>query len=566
MRSGAEVRRPRELFDFTLPGVGNTAAGVFAPVPNADFPRLWQQNPIYFLGFMGDPIVVNDNNFSAPAGDKNAHGISSRTAHIRSLAAAPAQIDLVLATHTNGDGGRPRGTCVEYLNSAPAAGQAGEGNPEGLGLTTRVFAETRARTHLPQYGRGVFTMATLNPVSIADLVQTFHHWVLNDPAVPTVTRQRVANQPVQNPAGQPQWVAMPFPAAGPALRIPVALGELGFHDHLEDARLLSRAWLRRLAAEANAIAIDAQLRDSPAAATQDEVRAVLARLVGETAALRALPAGPAAVTAADVEAAIRAVADPAAVVADPSYATLTAAGLAAARNQTRQALVEAMRDELAAIAGFPAAGQGPAIDTFVTGALLGGVGIAALERPGEPPTRAEAGVLACRAVGITPATLASAETLPVGRGGQTLMLPATGTGDEYFTLVDTALLAVQIGQLEPTDVYRVADAFLADASWARLDTPRGSDTYELDPATPLIVVVETRGAAWNAPVEDVTIKVDGGRDDVELGCATRDGVRTVSETWALDFRTRKEPAEVSIELFVGIRARASSPSGSRSSS
>ena len=546
LRNGATIHAPRELQDFTTPGVANTAARVFVPQANPDFPRFWQQNPVYYLGAVGDPAVLNDANFPVPAGDKNGHGIDGRVAHIRRLAVAPASIDIVLAPHTNGAAGGSRGTMVEYLNSLPAAGVAGEGNPLGFAFATLVFNETRGRTHLRQYSGGVMTMDNINPVTIKDLAGTFHHWVRRDGG-PPVQRQRVAADP-----GLPAvWAAEPFPdAPGPPLRIPVALSETAFHDNAEDAPLLARAWMRRLVAEGNAIAIDAQLRDSPTAATRDEVRAVLTRLVGQTDAVRALPAGPQAVTAADAQAALRNVADPAAVAADPSYRTFTAAALAAARAETRQRLVEALRDVLAPKAGFTPA-QATEIDTFVTGAIVGGAGLAALERPGEPPTRAEAGVFACRAVGIKPASLATAETQDVPAGGRPLLLPTPGaTGDEYFTRVETTGLVATINPLGAGDVYRVFDAYLADASWERLDTPQGSDTYELDPGTPLIVVVETRGAAWNAPLEGVKIEVDAGRGDLDLACVQRDGLRAVSDTWALSFRPSKEPAEVSIELFV----------------
>jgi hypothetical protein len=39
---------------------------------------------------------------------------------------------------------------------------------------------------------GVFTMNKINAEAVADLVQTYDHWVFNDPAVATVLRQRVA--------------------------------------------------------------------------------------------------------------------------------------------------------------------------------------------------------------------------------------------------------------------------------------------------------------------------------------------------------------------------------------
>ncbi len=543
-RNGAGIHAPRELEDFTAPGVGNTANGVFAPQANPDFPRLWQQNAVYYLGARADPVVMNHANWPNPGGDKDQDGAASRVAHIRSRAAAAGPIDIVLSTHTNGLAGASRGTLVEYLNAMPAVGVVAEGNPLGFSFATLVLDETVARTRFRRNRAAAVSMNNVGGGVVADLVDTFHHWVRNNGA-PAAQRDRVATDP-----GVAGWTRKHFPtAAGPLLRIPVALSEAGFHDNVDEAPLLARAWMRRLIGEANAIAIDAQLRDDPAACTADDVRAVLTRLVGQTDRVRLLPPGAPVMTAADVQTALRNVADPAAVVADPSYSTFTQAALAAARAETRQRLVEALRDVLAPKAGFTPA-QAADIDTFVTGAIVGGAGLAALERPGEPPTRAEAGVFACRAVGITPASLATAETENVPAGGRPLLLPTPGaTGDEYFTRVETGLLETQIGQLGVSDVYRVFDAYLADASWERLDTPQGSDTYELDPGTPLIVMVETRGAAWNAPLEGAKIDVKGPAK-VELACVKRDGLRAVSDTWPLSFRPSKEPAEVSIELFV----------------
>src|SRR5204862_4607361 len=118
LRNGGTVRAPRELEDFTQPGWGPNGQVLADP----DFPRQWQQNPLYYLGVPGM--------FGAPVlGNKNNDGINARTTHIRGFAAAPAQIDLVLATHTNADGGVPRGTLVEYLNVEPAGGAPG--NPLG---------------------------------------------------------------------------------------------------------------------------------------------------------------------------------------------------------------------------------------------------------------------------------------------------------------------------------------------------------------------------------------------------------------------------------------------------
>ena len=52
------------------------------------------------------------------------------------------------------------------------------------------------------------------------------------------------------------------------------------------------------------------------------------------------------------------------------------------------------------------------VDAFVVGPIVGGAGLASLTRPDEAVTRAEAGMFACRAVGLKNASLQTAETQP----------------------------------------------------------------------------------------------------------------------------------------------------------
>jgi hypothetical protein len=105
-------------------------------------------------------------------------------------------------------------------------------------------------------------------------------------------------------------------------------------------------------------------------------------------------------------------------------------------------------------------------------------------------------------------------------------------------------------------VHRVLDVWLGDARWSRLDTPRGSGNYELDPGTPVVVVLRTGGAAWKTLHQGV----EDGREDIEivveangmgtrrLRCERRTPLHVASETWILDLPATRDPVVVTVEL------------------
>jgi hypothetical protein len=600
-QNDAVVYAPRELENFTAAGVANTAAGVFAPQVAADFPRLWQQNPIYYLGATRNRIVTGNPVWRAPvAPSKNGQGIDARVAHVRALAAA-SEIDLVLATHTNASGLAvpARGSIVEYLNVSPAVRAAGDANPLGRALSDRTIARILERTHLDRYGGGVRTMDRLNSESVADLTGTSDHSVLDDGNVDPVCQDRVlgavpalpvpgGHSPAEQacfarlpnprtpggpivpplPAGHAagtQWDHRPFPTPGWPNGIPVALAEVAFHDSPDDAALLSRAWFRRLAAEAMAIAIEEQLRDSTAVLNREQVQKVLRRVFGDTPAVHSLyvrvppfpPPPPPVATPAWIQGALRDVAsDPGAPVASTLDA-VSAAALVAATGFTRAELVNVVRDRLKVVAGWD--GDPPArIDTFVERPIRG----AALDRPNDPATRAEAGALVCNAVGLAPASIARAETAPFGNAREPLVHPAAVAAGRtvYFSEAEANLLAARLVALHPSEIYHVADAWFADTAWAPLDAPRGSRSFELDAGTVLVVVVQTAGVAWKTDeqgdpdeLEDIEIRVDASGSDRTLACTFRDGRLAVSEAWALDLPVTAQPLDVTVELRVDHR-------------
>jgi hypothetical protein len=179
--------------------------------------------------------------------------------------------------------------------------------------------------------------------------------------------------------------------------------------------------------------------------------------------------------------------------------------------------------------------------------MIGGAGLAALTRPNEPVTRAEAGTFACRAVGLKNVSLRTAETEPPHTGQPVLMRPAPGRAAAYFPPIEAALLVTRVHDLEPEHVYHLTSAYFADASWGRVSA---SDTYTLDPGTPLLIVAETAGAAWKATVDEVEFKIVAGCHSRDIGCSRRDPQRLISKTWVLDLPTTDRPIEATLTVRV----------------
>jgi hypothetical protein len=623
LRNGATVHTCRELADFTTPGVRHSTSALPAarftpvlPAANADYPRRWQQNPVYHLGARLDPAVHGVNAIRSAQGDKNPQGITARARHLDALAQR-GQVDLIFAPHTNAVGGtaapglaapaegNSRGMLVEYLNVDTQAG--GEGNPMGLGLATRTLARMNDRCRTAQ--RGVFRMNMLNPGVVGDLRDTFDHWVLNDANLPGVNELRRRNPPgpippvgqvppnapqqppgvvaswnrlndppgpagpppVPAPAGQVvngvwqdgrTWQRERFPTAGAPVEVPSALAEVAFHDNREDARLLRRAWFRRLAAEGAVMGMDAQLRSNTAAVTNGTGRRVLERAFGRTPAVAGALPGNATATAtpATLLGALRAVANPdpnLAAPPDASLGSLVAATFGAARALPRSLLVQLMRDALRAAAGWESGDPVAERDAWIAGPMTRG---APLDRPGAPPTRAEAGALACRAVGLPEPNLTTAETQPVGAARTPLLRPAPGGADCYFPRIEADVLVARLSALQSDEVHRVTAAWLADSRWRPLRTAGEYGHLELDAGAPVIVVVETGGAAWKTanqldpdPAErlsDVEIRVEAVGERRDLGCSSRDPLRVTSRTWHIDLPPTQDPVELTVELWL----------------
>jgi hypothetical protein len=540
--AGMRVTRSREIENFAARGVANPAANVWQPQAG-DFPRLWQQNAVYYLGVTGHPVVTGNaiwNSPGGPGGNKDKDGANARLAHLVAEARA-RPFDVVHFTHTNADVGNQHGTLMEYLNIDLADNNAGEGNPLGIGFATRLRDRVVARCHVAKNRGGVRSMLEVAAnVTDQDLVATNDHFELQVPGDDPVQRRRVRQVVGAAPAGA-NWVHNTF-----AWKFPVVVSELLFHDFADDARLLGRAWFRRLAAEAMSQAIQDQVRDVTAAITADQARAVLTGMFGTTPPVAALPGGAAVQTAADLTNAVAAVgaANPAVAVAGASVANLVDAAVASARSYTRRNLVDALVAELRTIAGYAAADDLAATTAAVFHA--GGV----LARPGEPPTRGEAGAWACLAVGLTPASLATAEAHPIGAANLPLVRAAAGRASAYFPRAEGVALASALHALAPADIYRVADASFADAAWRRLSRVGKPNGYEVDTGTPVSLAVDTDGFPWQGAATDVSFVVAGGGKQKTLACATRQPRRLVSGVWFVDWPPTEKPIAATVTVRV----------------
>ena len=569
--NAARVHACREIRNLSAPGVSNPTAGTFTEVHTATYPRLWQQNPVYAFGALGTTRLTGHSSWAtwgAPPSvaneSKDGHGVYARVEHIRSLARDKA-IALVVALHTNAGGGR--GTMVEYLNAHPPKDPTDEGNPLGFGLATFLANEIHARTGIRLYRTdGVLTMFDVKGAyPVRDLVDTYDHWALHAAGVPEQDQERVApGEPDVPSLATSDWKRHPFPSdtatSTTPKRLPVALVELAFHDHPIEAKLLSRQWFRQRASEAVALAIDSMLRGIPGTISRDDVRAVLGRLYGQTAAVRALPAGAVDVTDAGVAMVLRSlVADPADIPGQAGIKPLsTLGGLAdeavrAAKGLTRRQLADIVADAVRGPAGWEIGDPAATLERWVTEQVSGPEPLA---RPGDIPTRAEAGEFGCRAIGLAPAGLHLAQTKAVGSPAIPLVDPAPGAADAWFPRVAAELLFGRIRRMTPGEVHRVSRVTLADGGWRRLSPATRGDRYDLHEGTPVTLLIETAGVPWKTAgqgvfpdLADVEIVVTAAGRSTTLACLRREPRRVVSGLWFPQLGpTPKKPADVTVEL------------------
>lgn len=513
-RQGASVSSAREIRDFTRPGVTHPAHDVFNPVADADFLRLWQQNPIYFLGLEGDAVVIGTA-LGNLAGDHNSKGITARRELAGALAGAADPMDIMLSVHTNAFNAVARGVSAFYLDVDVATGDNSEFNTFSEGYSTRLRDTLVNRCHMIH--RNVLSVRAHGGGN-SDLQNTFDYWTRNTGGS-SATWPRVRNAPVPV-AG---WAHRTFPAT-----IPVSLVEVGFHDSPEDGGLLSRAWFRRTAAEALTMATEAQIRDVAAPITRSDAVRLLLASFGRTDPIVGLVDDDTQIDGdlGDyVQAATGAASAPAANDLDAAVIAIETA-----RNAfTRSDLVGAITAALAEVAGYDAGDAGE-IDAFVAALVLGGSGIAGLRRPHAAPTRQDAGRFVARGLGWTPENLETASTRAVDG---TILLPPLGgdpAGEAYLPRVESDGLVARLRAIPPERLYRVRELYLATEAGVRLPTA-ADGSYALRTGMRITLVAETDGVPWAADPEALRFTVTGLTTPVDVPAAERLPGRLRSAAW-----------------------------------
>ncbi|MFN8204010.1 MAG: hypothetical protein U0S48_15705 [Solirubrobacteraceae bacterium] len=195
------------------------------------------------------------------------------------------------------------------------------------------------------------------------------------------------------------------------------------------------------------------------------------------------------------------------------------------------------------------------LDRFVTAQITDG---APLARPASPVTRVEAGALACTAIGLSPASLRTAET----------------TGSAHRPRRCCARPTPPPAPARTSGASRASCSPGACARWARRTsiasptpgwaTPPGSrwaaaraTSTRSTRARRWSSCSRTAGAAWKTAhqadpnrLDDVEIRVYAPFRFARLGCVHRDGRRVASATWLLDLPPADAPVDVSVELWV----------------
>lgn len=589
-----KVTSVREDRDMTRLGVVHPGQNQFN-VPanfNPNFLRLWQQNPIYYLGFewqngfptIGDVQVQNSiaNSFNNNANlgqvqvNQNGRGIDVRKILAEQLIASASPIDIYLAIHTNAVNGLNRGVLAFYTDVRIARNNAAEFNTFGQRFARSLQTEISNRSHLHLRRRDPDPYRRPRIDGTAELRDVFDYWYRNGDDSRTWTRVR------QNPTAQPnpslpipgsQWQHKDFRVGNTPRDIPMAYPEVGFHDNRHDAALLYQAWFRRLIGEAMAFAVEDALRHCPdptAAEQRDgagnivgtadppnvtraEIVKLLTETFGPTQRISRFTSDGIRLSANDVQSCIRRatatrVRHVPAVANSQLNAVVTA--IESARDSyTREDFVKDLRNILAEKAGYEDAFLQPTsvnstseIDQFVTGTILNGDGIGNLSRGGKPITRAEAAGFLATALGWLPANLNTVTTRSIG--GITLMQQLNNADhpQKFVPEVEAMDIMVRIRNLNPELIYQISALYLADESYNRL-TPSGDENrFTIRVGSRVTIVAETKGIPWKANIRDIHFSVSNFGQ--KLKAALRERHRLGSEVWEVPIPTNGESPRV----------------------
>jgi hypothetical protein len=560
--NGMTVTSVREDQDLTRPGVSHPADNTFRQTANLSFPRLWQLNPVYYLGALGNGVVIGTN-LGRIARNHNSDGIRARREYAQQVAGGANPIEIILAIHTNAGGAASRGVTAIWLDVRLTHNNNNEFNTPGRDLATLLRDQLVSHAHMIQ--RNVLSLRQLNqprPTAdregISDLQDTLDHWeerAAGSTSMWTRARQQPPAAVVAN------WRHRAFP-----IMIPVAVAEAGFHSNTHDAALLKSGWWRRLAAEAMAFALEASLRQCPdpnaadrraggnivgpahpASLTESKTRDLLAAAFGSTARIGGLGAGNAAIGAAQAANAIRTATGEVTNPATDRLDDVVTAIEQARDRYHRRTFVTGLRDALAHVAGYPAGD--PGIDSMITAGILSGSTL--LSRPDNPIIRSEAGAFVATALGWPPAALDTT----INRGIMQLQ-GGRQEAEKYVPRVEADDILTRVRALPATNIWRITGLYLADENGNRLQPlpGTGGTVRHALRAARLSLVAETAGVPWSCPTANLVFAVsDSAGSDQTLTAQTLSRQRVVSTVW--DFRPTKTQPRTWTITFTARHAR-----------
>lgn len=565
--NGMPVTVARESRDPTRLGIVQSNGQFAAVDPHLfpDYPRLWQQNSYYWIVVGWDPqhpgneLVRGNASNSAAANAIDSAAINRRLAAVSADAGNAARpLDAWVAIHTNG-AQHPntgavirdrRGFDVMYLDvrptaQSPAPGAAGYQEANTLDQDAAQRMSNAIGQHVTIRNRGVSTYWSVGGNEDKELTSTTHHW--RDGTVSHSTRTAVVT---------PGFAEVTFPTGQQAADFPLAFIELGFHTNPDDALCLGQEWFRYASGTGIAAGIESIIGRHSRPVQWADMRALLARTYGRTAAVAGLVADANPMTPADATQWLRTVSgSTAASVATTNLADVVAAieierdgprDEALGRNTvTRTLLAQRISDALAPVAGWTAdAAQADDRARAALGPVLRALGAASNAVPAigglpsgdRPVIRLEAAAALSGALGLPTADLATV-TAPVN--GVTVLAAANPEAPEAFVAAPTLTATVEaLADLRRVDVWHLAAVRVTD--------DRNRPARPVVGAT-VLLALDMAGTAWPGPADDVEIVVSrGGATVVTLECATRTAATVTSRPWRVP--TGSDPFVVSVRV------------------
>ncbi|CAM2065243.1 N-acetylmuramoyl-L-alanine amidase [Sulfidibacter corallicola] len=526
--SGMEAHNVREVRDLQRPGVTFRATDTFVVGTLFGFPRLYQQNPVYFLGADNSPVVIGTGLGNPASGGHEDKGIVARRNLAAHLENNQQELDMILAIHTNANNGTARGISRFWLQRRATPSSTAETNTLGMNFADLVQLRLHERIRL----RSRASTSRKSDSDIRETQPNFHQ---------TISGTFIAVD--TNPGGG-GWsralITNPFP---------VALLEVGFHNNEQDGRMLSRRWFKRRAGEAMAIAMAETYRDFRTAVSKLKFQNLMRRVWGRTPAVEAVLAADAAdagdaVSEQEIRDFLEAVTGIATTRSGALLATATEAIEDARNGLTRNQFVTALRDTFARVAGYPSGHA--SIEANVLQTLAFDTPLANLARADFAITRGEAAAMVATGFGLSPANLdtmiarafGSAEDLNVDQetldfvgglltvstampdvaqtrqrfGGQALMAELGGAAEpeKYLAARDARDLLLGVAIQPRQAIYQASAVRLVTETGEALPRAVGG-AYALRPGTGVRVEVPTIGVPWFADAGSVrfTFATDG---------------------------------------------------------